>query len=319
MLIGTKVPVRPKQSRTLPQRMWRHRWHYLFVLPMIVLYLLFTAWPMVASWVYSLFNWSGYGPMNDFVGLANFRDAFSDPLFWKAFRNTGIFALFAIFVQLPLSLLIAIVLNNSALRGRNIYRVLLFLPVVTTTAVVGVVFAVLLDPSGGPINEFLLNQTFLDRPVNFLGSETLALPTVLVIDMWKGMGVTIVYWLAALQTVPAEMYESARIDGAGRRQIFFRITVPLLAPLGLVILLLTFVTSLNAFDIVKVMTDGGPNGSTEIVQTYIYRYAFQAEGTPRFGFAAAVGILFGVAVMLMSLIPVLMRRWQQQRSEGAGR
>ncbi|WP_205856040.1 carbohydrate ABC transporter permease, partial [Phytoactinopolyspora endophytica] len=280
--------------------MWRYRWHYLFILPMVVLFVAFTAWPMVASWVYSVFRWSGYGPMNDFVGLANYREAFSDPLFWNAFRNTSVFALFAIFVQLPLALLIAMVLNNSALKGRNIYRVLLFLPVVTTTAVVGVVFAILLDPSGGPLNELLLSREFLDRPINFLGSESLALPTVLVIDMWKGIGVTIIYWLAALQTIPTELYEAARIDGAGRRQMFLRITVPLLVPLGVVILLLTFVTSLNAFDIVKVMTDGGPNGATDIIQTYIFRYAFDPEGTPRFGFASAVGILFGVAVMLLS-------------------
>lgn len=289
-------------------RVWAHRWHYLFVVPMLVLFVAFTVWPMVASWVYAAYEWPGYGAMTDFVGLDNFREAFSDPLFWNAFGNTGIFALFAIFVQMPLALLMALFLNNGRLRGRNVYRVLLFLPVVTTTAVVGVVFAILLNPSGGPINELLLSREFLDRPINFLGDESLALPTVLVIDMWKGIGITLVYWLAALQTIPYELYEAAKIDGANRRQTLVKITIPLLKPIAIVILLLTFVTSLNAFDIVQVMTGGGPNRATDIVQTFIYRYAFNPEGTARFGFASAAGILFGVAVMLITVIPYILRR-----------
>ncbi len=306
--------LRPRHTQQLGVRLWKYKWHYLFLGPMVVMFFGFTMWPMVASWVYSLFDWSGFGPMENFVGLRNFSSAFSDPYFWNAFKNTGIFAIFAIFVQLPLALIVAVVLNNSALRGRNIYRILLFLPVVTTTAVVGVVFAILLNPSGGPINELLLSREFLNRPINFLGSRHLALPTVLVIDMWKGIGITIIYWLAALQTVPGELYEAARIDGANRRQQFFRITVPLIAPIGIVILLLTFVTSLNAFDIVKVMTDGGPNFSTDIVQTYIFRYAFDPEGVPRFGFASAVGILFGLAVMLLSTIPMFLIRRRRRDS-----
>lgn len=302
----------------LKSRMWRHRWHYLFVAPMVALFLAFTVWPMVASWVYAAYDWPGYGPMVDFVGLDNFTEAFDDPLFWNAFRNTFAFALFAILVQMPLALVVAVVLNNTALRGRNLYRILLFLPVVTTTAVVGVVFAVLLNPSGGPINELLLSREILDRPIAFLGNENLALPTVLVIDMWKGIGITIIYWLAALQTIPAELYEAARVDGANRRQVFMRITVPLLAPIGLVILLLTFVSSLNAFDLVQTMTRGGPHFATDIVQTYIYRYAFAPEVSPRFGFASAVGILFGVTVMLITVIPVMLRAARRRFARASG-
>lgn len=291
-----------------------HRWHYLFIAPMVVAFLAFTAWPMIATWWYAVLDWPGYGPMDDFVGLANFAEVLGDREFANAAKNTGIFAAFAILVQLPLALLVALVLNNAALRFRNVYRVLFFLPVVTTTAIVGVVFAILLDPVGGPINELWLSLPFTERPINFLGSERLALPTVLVIDMWKGIGVTIIYWLAALQTIPSELYEAARIDGANRWQILTRITVPLLVPLGLVILLLTFVTSLNAFDLIKVITDGGPNGATDIVQTYIFRYAFDPEIQPRFGFASAAGIVFGVAVMLVTLVPALLRRRAQRRA-----
>ncbi|MFW6599961.1 carbohydrate ABC transporter permease [Propionibacteriaceae bacterium Y2011] len=297
----------PRTARgNLGKRIRDHRWHFAFITPMVVLYCAFTAWPMIASWAYAVFDWTGFGPLTDFVGLANFTEAFADPQFWRAARNTAIFALFAVFVQLPLALLIAMVLNDKFLRGRNAYRAMFFLPVVTTTAVVGVVFAVLLDPSGGPLNEVVLNLG--GTPINFLGSDRLALPTVLVIDMWKGIGVTIIYWLAALQTVPEELIEAARIDGANRFQILTRVIVPLLAPLAAVILLLTFVTSMNAFDLVQVMTEGGPNGATDIVQTYIYRYAFNPDGLPRFGYASAVGIVFGVAVMLVTVLPPAVRR-----------
>jgi raffinose/stachyose/melibiose transport system permease protein len=311
-------PALRADSHRLSRRMWRHRWHYVCLMPMLVLFVGFTLWPVAASWWYAFLDWPGYGPMNDFVGLDNFQEAFSDPLFWNAFSKTGIFALFGIFVQMPLALLIAMVLNNTLLRGRNVYRVLLFLPVVTTTAVVGVVFVLLLSPTGGAINEILIGSGLVDGPINFLG-ETLALPTVLVIDMWKNIGVTIIYWLAALQTIPNELYEAARVDGAGRRQIFSHITVPLLVPLGLVITLLTFVSSLNAFDIVKVMTEGGPNRATDIVQTYIYRYAFEPAGLPRYGFASATGILFGLAVMVITVMPIVLRRIRQnQIGPGSG-
>ncbi|WP_353809706.1 carbohydrate ABC transporter permease [Agromyces sp. SYSU T00194] len=300
-----------RRSRSLRSRAWDHRWHYVFVLPMLITFVAFTLWPMVASWVYSLYEWQGYGPLEDFVGLDNFRRAIADPLFWNAMGNTGIFALFGVFVQLPLALLLAIVLNNTALRGRAVYRVLFFLPVVTTTVVVGVVFDLLLNPSGGPINEFLRGIGLIEQPINFLGDEALALPTVLFVDMWKGIGITIIYWLAALQSIPSEVYEAARVDGANRVQVFTRITVPLIAPLGAVILLLTLISSLNAFDIVKVMTNGGPNRSTEIIQTYIFNYAFDPEGIPLFGFASAAGIIFGLAAMVVSVLPLLLRRRRQ--------
>lgn len=279
----------------------RHGWRYLFLLPMLVLFAAFTVWPLIASIAYSLYDWSGFGPIEDFVGLANFGEAFGDPLVWNAFKNTAIFIGFAIVVQMPLALLLAIWLNNKFLRGRSVYRVLLFLPVVTTTAVVGVVFTAILNPSGGPVSALTFRLGISEVPIEFLSSERLALPTLLLIDMWKGIGITIIYWLAALQTIPEELYEAARVDGADRRRILAHITIPLLVPLGVVILLLTVVTSMNVFDLVQVTTAGGPNGATDIVQTYVYRYAFNTDGTPRFGYAAAVGLLFGITVMLVTV------------------
>ena len=300
-------------------QLWRrvkgHRWNYLFVAPMVVLLAMFTLWPIVASWAYGFYAWDGFGPLEDFIGLSNYREAATDPAFWRAFRNTFWFAFASLFVQAPLALIFALTLNNPRLFGRNVYRVLLFIPVVSTTAVVGLVFSVLLDTNRGPINT-ALDFVGID-PVNFLGSSSTALATVIAVETWRGLGITLIYWLAALQTIPAELYEAAKIDGASRLQTFRFITIPLLAPFAVIILLLTFITSFNAFDIVQTMTAGGPNGSSDIVQTYIYRYAFApTQFVPRFGFASAAALLFGLVVMILTLVQVLVVRRVRRRSSG---
>lgn len=296
----------------LARRISQHRWHYLFLLPMVVLFAGFTAWPMLASWWYAFFDWDGLGPPTYWVGLANFQEVLGSGAFWNAFKNSFIFSLVAIFVQMPLTLLFAILLNNPRLRGRNFYRLFLFLPVVTTTAVVGIVFAVMLDPSGGFVNEVLTGAGLVREPVNFLGSDQTALPTVVVIDLWKGFGITLIYWLAALQTIPPDVYEAAKVDGANARQVLTHITVPMLVPIAVVILLLTFQSSMNPFDLIQATTKGGPNYGTDVVATYIYRYAFDPQmAAPRYGFACAAGVVFGMFTLLLTLLqaPLLKRRY----------
>ncbi|WP_198536560.1 sugar ABC transporter permease [Paenibacillus sp. DMB5] len=284
----------------------KHRYHYLFVLPMLVFFAAFTLWPMIASWYYSFFNWDGIGWPTDFVGLGNFREVASDPGFWNAFMNTFLFALTHVLIQMPLALIVAVILNNQFLAGRNVYRLLLFVPVISTTAVIGVIFSILLNPLGGAINEMLLGTGLINEPINFLGSTALALPTLLAVSVWKSFGTPMIYWLAGLQTIPGELYEAAKIDGASKVQSFFRITVPMLAPIGLVITLLTFINNLDPFDLVRTMTEGGPVKATDVVQTYIFRYAFEPEsGSSRYGFASAAGILFSLAVLVVVIIQAL--------------
>ncbi|WP_220448029.1 carbohydrate ABC transporter permease [Nonomuraea diastatica] len=290
-------------------RIRKHRWHYAFLVPMLALFLVFELWPIVATVFYSFYNWDGFGPLTDFVGWDNYVEAIGDPAFGQSFRNTFAFTAAALLIQLPLALGLAMVLNNRALGGRNVYRMLFFLPVVSTTAVVGVVFLILLSPVDGPVNAALTEPGVVDEPINFLGSESLALPTVIAVDLWKVFGVTLVYWLAALQTVPRELLEAAKVDGASRWASFRHVTVPTLIPLGVVIVLLTTIQSFNAFDIVQTMTAGGPGGASEIVQTYIYRTAFDpAQFAPRYGFASAIALMFGVVVALAAALQYLISR-----------
>lgn len=300
------------RERTLGERSERW-WSYLLLVPLLLTFGGFTLWPILASWWYSFFDWDGVGSPADWVGLANFVEVVTNEAFWRAFWHSFLFSVVALVVELPLALVIAIVLNNSQLRGRNLYRLALFVPVVTTTAVVGIVFVALLDPVRGVVNEVLTSLHLVDAPVNFLGSTATALPTLMVIDIWKGFGVTLIYWLAALQTVPKDLVEAAQIDGARRWGILRHITVPVVLPIAIVILLLLFQRSLNTFDLVQAMTAGGPTYATDVVPTYIYRHAFDPYmQAPRYGFACAAGVVFGLLTLVLTLIqaPVLRLRKQ---------
>lgn len=311
----SQPPQNERRKKSLWSRMVFHRWHYLFVTPMVITLIAFTLWPIVASWAYGFYDWSGFGPLDDWIGLSNYIEAATDPAYWNAYGNTFWFMFASVFIQAPLALVFALVLNNPKLVGRNIYRILIFIPVVSTTAVVGLVFSVLLDTNRGPIN-MALEAIGLDS-VNFLGSSSTALATIIAVETWRGLGITMIYWLAALQTIPAELYDAAKIDGAGRFATFRDITIPLLMPFAVIILLLTFITSFNAFDIVQTMTAGGPNGATDIVATYIYRYAFSPEQfIPRFGFASASALLFGIVIMVLSLAQLLIVRRARRRAAG---
>ncbi len=144
----------------------------------------------------------------------------------------------------------------------------------------------------------------LDRPLDFLGNMTWALPTVIIISAWMSVGINMIFWLAGLQSISRDMYEAAHIDGAGHVRTFFSITLPLLIPIGAIILLFNIAFSLRVFDLIKTLTDGGPFFATDVVSTYIYRMAFAGEmGQPRMGYGSAAGVFFGFTVIsIMGLI-----------------
>lgn len=287
---------------SLRQRLWQARWCYLFMAPSMVLALLFTFYPMVSSWYISFLEWSGLDSDRKFVGLDNYREVVRDPYFWDAFGRTFAFALAAVPVMLVLALLVAIVVNDQALRLRTVFRTVFFLPVVTTTAIVGVVLSLIMNPFDGPLNAFLFDLGLIDAPIDFLGDPDLAMWSVAGVFVWKWMGISMIYWLVALQTVPQEVYEAARVDGAGRWQTHRHLTLPLIAPFGVIISLIAFVGALQTFPLMQAMTQGGPAFSTELVEVYIYRLAFAADHQPRLGYASAVAVVFGVTVLVLTLI-----------------
>lgn len=291
----------PARRHTIATRLWRDRWIYLFLTPTVVLFVLFTLWPIVASYWYSLLDWNGFSEDRRFIGLDNYREVANDPLFWNAFQNSFIYMGLVVPIRVGLALLVAIVLNDPRLPFATLFRTLLFLPVVTTTAIVGIVMTFLLDPVSGPLNVALLELGILDRPHNFLGQSTSGLLSAVGVDVWKWFGLTLIYWLAALQTIPNDVKEAAIVDGASGSQVFRHITLPLLKPFAIIITLITALGALHSFDLILTLTGGGPALSTEVVEVYIYRWAF-ASSIPRLGFASAAAVFFGLATLGLALI-----------------
>jgi multiple sugar transport system permease protein len=280
---------------------------------------MFQGWPIVCSVYYSFLDWSGLTVQKDFVGLANYNELFHDELFWNAFANSFKFSILNVPFTLVISLFLAYILNNAALRGRTIYRTLFFIPVVTTAAIVGIIM-IFIFGAQGPVNWVFLHLFQLDRPVNFLSSGKNAMGTVVAISVWKDCGTYMIYWIAGLQSVSKDMYEAASLDGATPRQTFFKIILPMIAPVAGIISVLCTINSLKAFDIIKTMTEGGPYFATDVMGTFVYRSAFSSEiGLPRLGYASSAALSFGLVVILVVVLLNSFKTKMQNNSNRLGR
>ena len=319
--IGTiGVPRLGRIAVPLSVETWRqvkkNFWSYVFLLPMLTLVGLFVVYPMVASIHITLYDWNGIGNPTRFVGLRHFFTVSQDPLFWNAFKHTFTYAAVLVPIQLTLALVLALVLNNPNLKGSTIYRAVYFSPVVTSAAMVGVVMSMLLGGAGSQLNDILLNIGLISEPIDWLGSPAFALPVVIAVGIWHTLGYNLVYFLAALQSIPKELYEAAKVDGANAFHQFWHVTVPMLREVGVVILFLAILGSLQVFDLVLVMTGGGPYFASEVVSTYIYHYAFtpasiQAESNV--GYASAAALFMGLMVMGITILQLLAVRYAGQK------
>lgn len=290
-------------------------WCWIFLFPTLALFVMFQGWPIVASLFYATRDWSGLTSDSSFVGLQNFINVAKDPYFWNAYKNSFVFMLGVVPLHLFVPLILAVILNRPRLKGASIYRTLIFLPVVTTTSIVGIIM-VFIWGSDGAVNDALVKLGLLDAPINWLGDAKWSMFTVILISVWKNLGINMIYWLAGLQGIPKDLYEAAEVDGARGTKLFFHITVPLLVPIGAVILLLNVVNSLKVFDLIKTMTNGGPFFATDVVSTYIYRYAFSSEmGLPQLGYASAAGIFFALTISVLAIIQSVLNK----RIKGSGK
>ena len=278
-----------------------YAWIALFLAPTLAVFLLFILWPLLASLYYSFFQWNGLGAWPTYwVGLRNYEDLLKDRRFWNAFKNTIVFVVVNNAIKLPLTLVMAYMLNNPRLRFSNAYRTGLFLPMVSSTAIIGIVMTFILNPWNGPLNQMLVNAGILPQPADFLGNQNSALLVVILVEVWHYSGQYIIYWLAGLQSIPRDLYDAAEVDGANSVQTFFRITIPALKPVIIIVTLLGVVMSLRVFDIVMAMTGGGPAYATDVIGTFIYRNAF-GTAAPRIGYSSAVAVLFGLLIMVVGM------------------
>ena len=298
----------------------KHIWSYAFVMPMFVLFLSFTFYPLLASVRYTLYDWDGIGIPKDFVGFKHYISIAQDPFFWNAFRNTFVYTIVLVPTQLALALGLAVILNSGWLRAKSVFRFIFFSPIVTSSAVVGIVISLAFTVVGDDISKALMGVGVLERPIDWLGNPRTALWVVIAVGIWISLGFPLIYFLAALQSIEPELYDAAKVDGAGPFSLFGRITIPLIRPVGLVVLLITTLHSLRVFNIVQVMTMGGPYFATDVVGTFIYRQAFYideaGDSEARLGYASAAALFMGLLVMGISLLQIAaVRHAARQRSE----
>jgi multiple sugar transport system permease protein len=263
-----------------------------FLAPSLVIFLLYRILPLLWNVALSLHTWSPFRP-RAFAGLVHYEEMlFYDEIFWKSLWNTAVFmssAPIAIAVALGLALLV-----DTRIRGRGVYRAIIFLSYPLMTVAVGIIWRWLYDEKVGLINYVLLSLGLTTRRIAFLDSYEWAMPSVVVAAVWQIVGFFMVILLAGLQNIPPNLQEAAALDGASGWQRFRRITLPLLRPAVFLCLMIGIINSFTSFDLIYVMTGGGPNYATEVLITYIYRAAFVLS---KFDYAAALTVMLFVFLL----------------------
>lgn len=280
---------------------------YLLILPGMALFLLWTLYPLLDALVMSFFQWNpNPRGTSTFLGIANYARALADPIFWQAFGNVVLYTVVTVPTQMALGLAVALLLDRK-LAARGLFRVLYYLPVITSWVVVSFIFEYLFNSQGGLIDwVFGAVLHVIPSDLNWLGSTTLALPMLMILGIWKGIGWNMVVFLAGLQSIPAELYEAAQVDGAAGWARFRYITLPLLRPVLTFVAVMLLIGAFGAFIPMFILTQGGPEHSTETLLTYGYSSAFSSFD---FGYGAAVSYLFAAFVFVISIAQIrLLRR-----------
>ena len=271
---------------------------YLFILPALLIFVLFLVYPLLHTMYLSLTEWAGFDLSKiRFVGFRNFKLLLPDWIFWKALRNTMIFV-FGTTVFLNLfGLALALFLNNE-LKTTRLVRTLIFIPVLLSPIIVGVMWSRIFDPFGA-LNQILEQMGIIKTPVFWLGDRRIALWSIIGATVWQWVGYDMILYLTGLQQIPVELYEAARIDGANNWHLFRHITLPLLKGIATMVILLNLIGGVRIFDIVYVMTRGGPNHNTEVLATHLYTVAFWFN---KMGYASVIAVVILVISLLFAYL-----------------
>jgi raffinose/stachyose/melibiose transport system permease protein len=277
----------------------------LFLLPGLALYLLFVLFPVVQAARYSLYNWNGLKPLTDFIGIDNYVTALNSDIFQNAVSHNVFIIVLSLALQIPFSLFLAILLNRH-FHGRAIFRLIFFLPYVLSEAITGIIFSLFLQPSS-MLDTTMQNLGLGGFIQDWLGDTGFVMITLFVIISWKYFGFHMIILLAGLQGIPKEIEEAALIDGAGRWQAFRHVTLPLLGPTLRVSVFLSMIGALQLFDMVWVMTRGGPIGASSTMATLMFKNGF-IESDMGYGSALAVLLFLFALVLAIAYQRFVLRR-----------
>jgi raffinose/stachyose/melibiose transport system permease protein len=289
-----------KQSRAsgAPRRLQDTLLIALFLLPALVLFLLFVIYPIFRSLYFSMFDWNGLGPAVDYVGLQNFKNILRDQVFLKAVRNVFLIIIFSVGIQLPLALALAVMVGRG-LPGRGLFRTIFFMPYVLSEVNVAIMWMLLYnpDPDRGLLNAIVVGLG--GEPIGWLSDPKIVLFSIFIAITWKYFGFHMLLYLAGLQNIPIELEEAARIDGASNFQNFFYITLPLLGSTIRTSVYLSVLGVIQQFIPFWIMTKGGPVNASEMLATYMYRFGFIRF---QLGYGSAVAIYMFIMCLIFSLV-----------------
>lgn len=278
---------------------------YLFIFPQMVLLFVLVIIPVLYSLVLAFCDWDFVSGVENikFVGLDNFINMWKDPKFIRSFVNTIVFVAGVVPISMTLSLVIAIILNKNVF-CKGILRLGFFIPYISSIVAVSIVWSFIFNPTQGPINDFLM-RIGIQNPPGWLTDSNWALVSLMIVSIWQALGYCIIIYLGGLQNVPEDLYEAAKIDGASGLQQFFKITLPMLSPTTFFLLITRIIQSFQIFAPIRVLTNGGPGYSTNVMVFYMYDNAFQYY---KMGYASAVAWIMFAIIMVITVI-----QWRGQK------
>ncbi len=268
----------------------------IFITPNCIGFLVFIFIPVVVSFGLSFTDWDGFSPAR-FIGIQNYIKMFSSTSFLISLKNTIIYTVVFVPATLALSLLVAVALNRGV-RGVKFFRTAFFLPHLSASVAVAVVWQLLYHPTMGPINQFLMTLG-VDSPPKWLSSKDWAMLAVIIMSVWKSIGYYMIIFLAGLQGIPDYLYEASTIDGASKIQQFFKITIPSLSPTIFFCTIIGIIGSFKVFDQVYMLTEGGPGRATNVLAYTVYMEAFTRH---RFGYASAIAYILFIMILVVTII-----------------
>lgn len=260
------------------------------VAPAVILFTIFMLIPTFNVFKMSLYKWGGYSNTKEFVGLNNFRILMEDMNFFRSFQNTVLLIVCVTVVTMALSLIFAAILSREKIRGQNFYRIVFYIPNILSVVVISAIFSAIYDPNNGLLNSMIgIFQRREETPILWLGDQKLVIYSLVIAMIWQAIGYYMVMYMASMASVPESLYESANLEGAGRIQQFFSITLPLIWTNVRTTLTFFVISSINlSFLFVKALTGGGPDGATEVFLSYMYKQAYTNSS---YGYGMAIGVV----------------------------
>jgi len=273
---------------------------YLYILPLLILSFAFVYYCIGRTIYVSFTDWNGMSDTMNFVGFENYTKLFFDKTFYIAVKNNIIFFFGTVFIQAGVGFMIAVLLKYK-FRGSNLFKAIYFMPIAMATSIITAIFRIILNPTNGDLNKFLRSVGLDFMAVSWLGDKRFALIAIIIVNIFQWMGFSMIIYYAALMAIPDDLYESAMLDGAGFWRSTFSITWPMVRGTTKVLVILGIVGSLKTFELVKLLTAGGPGRSTEFLNTYLYEKAFKDFNA---GGSTAIGICIIIIALVMAFMQV---------------